>query len=362
MSYYTSDSNASAAHIPASPECAEEYLADYRLPMLVYVQDEEKTKHYATIKKNFMIRGWPAAKDETLPEFVARVLLRDEPLSLKDALQELMIAEGDWADNTLWYMWRKLPGYMDTAGVAYLPEQDACREYFRDMALPSSLPCIVSGFPEDQVVFEKSCLFRVGVRDDLTPQDAVYYVTARSISFEEALLVLLVQCPGKIGHGLSLREIMDTYSVEQQAIVGRLTSDEVDEVRKLRVIGEVQVYLKQIEQEPTKQGRADVTTSLMEYLLTDEAAWFVRKYDKFRQVVLEKCEEIMREERAAFPALEAACVEVMRIYGDFRFPFSGAPPRPGDETSGAPPRKSEDETSGARPLGVAPVAAATKAE
>ena len=161
--------------------------------------------------------------------------------------------------------------------------------------------------------------------------------------------MLAIQCPGKIGHDLSLYEIFETYSVEQQSAVGHKTSEEFDEERKLRVIGEVQVYLKQIEQEPTKQDRADVTTSLMEYLLTDEAAWFVRKYDKFRQVVLEKCEEIMREERAAFLALEAACVEVMRIYGDFRFPFSGARPLDGEETSGARPLDGEG-TSGARPL------------
>jgi len=295
-------------------QTAEEYLSEYRLPMLVYVQDEEKTKHYATLKKNYRIRGWPGEKDETLPEFIARTHLRDDLPSLKDALRELTIAEGEWAHTSLWYMWNKLPGYMDKAGVAYLPGQEACREYFQETSLNTALTCIVDGFPEDPIVYEDNRLFRVGEKDCLTPQDAVYYVTAYSVSFEEALEMLAIQCAGKIGHDLSFYEIFETFSVEQQAAVGRLSSHELDEQRKTRVIGDVQSFLKRMEQEPTKQGRVDTATSLLLYLLEDEAAWFVRKYDKFRQVVLEKCEEFMRENRSEFPDLESVCAEVQQTY------------------------------------------------
>ena len=349
-----SDSETDSAHTLYVTECAETYLNEYHLPMLVYVQDEENTKHYATIKKNYAIRGWPGTKDETLPEFVARVHLLDDLPSLKDALRELTIAEGACAHTSLWTMWRKLPGYMDKAGVAYLPEQEACREYFEETSLNSGLPCIVDGFPEDPIVYEDNRLFRLGERNCLTPQDAVYYVTARSISFEEALAVLVVQCPGKVGHDRSLYEIFDSYSVEEQVAVGRLTSDELEEQPKERVIYKVQYYLKRIESEPTRKERADTATSLFLYLLETEVAWFIRKYDKFRQVVLEKCEEFTREEGAEFPALKAVCADVMRSFGDASFPFSGetsgALPRfCGDETSGALPRFCGDETSGALP-------------
>jgi hypothetical protein len=313
--------------------------------MLVYVQDEEKTKHFATIKKNFMIRGWPSEKDETLPEFVARTHLRDDLPSLRDALRELTIAEGEWAHTSLWTMWKKLPGYMDVAGIAYLPEQEACRDYFYERTLSSCITCIVEGFPEEPIIYENNRLFRWGERDCLTPQDAVYYITARSVSFEDALHLLVIQCPGKIGHGLSIGEIPYTCSDLQQSAVGRLSYHELDEQRKTRVIGEVRYYLEQIETAPTKKDRADTATSLFLYLLEDEADWFIRKYDKFRQVVFEKCEEFTRGEGAEFPALEAVCADVRRIYGDFTVPFSGAPPRfCGVETSGALPA----ETSGAR--------------
>jgi hypothetical protein len=293
--------------------------------MLVYVQDEEKTKHYATIKKNYAIRGWPAAKDETLPEFVARVLLRDEPLSLKDALCEITIAEGDWADTTLWYMWRKLPGYMDQAGIAYLPEQEEAIAYFRDTFLRTGLPCIVSGFPEDPIVYDNNLLFRVGERDCLTPQDAVYYVTARTISFEESLAVILVHCPGKLGHGISLQEIFETYSVSQQSAVGRLTSEESEEKRKSRVTDEIYCYLDRIRHEQGQAERVDVATSLMKALLEKEVVWFIRNYATFRQAVLDKCEELIRDYGAAFPALVAACEEVLRTFSDASFPFCGPP-------------------------------------
>lgn len=320
----------SSAHTPVSPECAEDYLSGYRLPMLVYVQDEEKTKHYATIKKDYAIRGWPATEDETLPEFVARVLLLDEPPSLENALKELVIAEGECAYTSLWYTWKYLPAYMDTVGITYLPEQEECREYFQETPLCTGLSCIVDGFPEDPIIYEDNQLFRVGARDCLTPQDAVFYVTVRSISFEEALAMILVHCPGKVGHGLSLREIFDTYSVAQQAIVGRLSADDLDELRKTRVIDQAEYYLKLIEKEPTRKDRADATVSLMEYLLTGEATWFVRKYDKFRQTVLDKCEALRQENGVEFPELVAICEKVTEAYLDIccdtSFPFTGAPP------------------------------------
>jgi len=308
------------------------YLSEYRLPMLVYVQDEENTKHYATIKKNYMIRGWPSNKDETLPEFVARAHplggLREDLPSLKDALREINIAEGEFAHTSLWTLWRKLPGYMDKAGIAYLPEQEEAIAYFQDTFLRTGLPCIVSGFPEDPIVYDNNLLFRIGARDCLTPQDAVYYVTARTISFEDSLAVILVHCPGKLGHGISLQEIIETYSVPQQIAVGRLTPEESEDQRDLHVVDEIKYYLNQIGNEQTQTERVEVATLLMKSLLKKEVVWFIRKYATFRQAVLDKCEELMRDHGAEYPALEAVCEEVLGVLGNFSdasFPFCGPP-------------------------------------
>jgi hypothetical protein len=296
--------------VPLQLESEVQYLDEYPTPMLVYVQEESTgEKVYATLKKSFLFHEHADdVEDETATQLVKRLL--GKSLCTRDALRHINIAEGEFQDTSLWYMYKRVPGCMDHAGLAWLPNQQASIEYFGNLSIPLPVTLIVRGFPEDPITMMPNLLFSTSGRTDLTPEDALYHVTARTLSLEDAVRVLIVQAPGMIGHNRSLHTIMTTFSQEKMEFVGKeLNSDIIARLRKFLTVGNSTL---------SDRERADNIIELFKYVEA-EALEYIRGQEKLKAVLVNRAYHFKRLNVWEYPELEPVCdsflVAVNSLYG-----------------------------------------------
>jgi len=284
--------------VPLQLESEVQYLDEYPTPMLVYVQDDHAgEKVYATLKKTFLFHEHADdVADETAVQLVKRLL--GKSVCTRDALRHINIAEGEFQDTSLWYMYKRVPGCMDRAGLAWLPNQQACIEYFSNLSIPLPVTLIVRGFPEDPITMMPNLLFSTGGRTDLTAEDALYHVTARTLPLEDAVRVLIVQAPGMIGHNRSLHTIMTTFSQEKMEFVGKeLNSDIIARLRTFLTVGNSTL---------SDRERADNIIKLFKYVEA-EALEYIRGQEKLKATLINRAYHFKRLNVWEYPELEPVC-------------------------------------------------------
>ena len=295
-----------SAVVPLQLESEAQFLDEYPTPMLVYVQDDLcGPKVYATLKKSLLFHEHADnVKDETATELVKRLL--GKSMSTRDALRHINIASGDFENTSLWYMYKRLPGCMDRAGLAWSYEQEETRNFFHESSLPSSLTCIVKGFSESPFQLTSERLFEDDEESNMPATGIVYKITARSLCLEDALRVIIVQAPNCIGHSLSLWRIVNELSSFKQSMVNQTLDGE-----KQSIVAMIKRQLENVESASDKGKKAEYTVELMKMNLT-ECQDFIKNHPKYREIIIKKCYELKRLNGAEFPDVDAACNELLQ--------------------------------------------------
>jgi hypothetical protein len=280
--------------------------------MLVYIDVPTETpgsydKIYATLKCSLLFHEH---NDETTDETAVALVKRLHPtvgnISIRDALRYINIASGGYANTSLWYMYKRIPGCMDRAGLTWSYEQEETRNFFHETNLPPRLTCIVRGFSESPFELTSDHLFDDDEESNMPATGIVRKITARSLCLEDALHVIIVQAPNCIGHSVSLWRIVTQFSSFKQSMVNQTPDGE-----KQSIVAMIQRHLENVESASDKGKKAECAVELMKMNLTD-CQDFIKNHPKYRETIIKKCYELKRLNGAEFPDVEVACNELLQ--------------------------------------------------
>lgn len=207
----------------------------------------------------------------------------------EDILRSLVIEIGDWSNMTLWHIYRRYPGFMTDVG--FTDEQLTCRRLLGNLR-----PGIQFLIRARRVTLDSNHLLSYGKNNCLTCAMAVKLTTGRDVSEEEALPMMFL-LDGReeetldetmIGYGLSLDEILKTFSLFKLRYIGQVIAE-----YDYGITLEVQQYLALIKHQTGKEDKIPFVVRLMDFLYEDGID-FVKKHPTFYTAVISKCQEFIQ--------------------------------------------------------------------
>jgi hypothetical protein len=207
----------------------------------------------------------------------------------EDILRSLVIEIGDWSNMTLWYIHRRFPGL--TADAGFTQEQLTCRRLLGNLR-----PGIQFLIRARRVTLDSNHLFSYGKNNRLTCVMAIKETTGRVVSEEEALTMMFL-LDGReeekldetvIGYGLSLDEILKTFSLFKLRYVGQVIAE-----YEYGIMMEVRQYLALIKHQTCKEDKIPFVIRFMDFLYEDGID-FVKKHPTFYKAVISKCQEFIQ--------------------------------------------------------------------
>jgi hypothetical protein len=207
----------------------------------------------------------------------------------EDILRSLVIEIGDWSNMTLWHIYRRFPGHMTDVG--FTQEQLTCRRLLGNLK-----PGVQFLIRARRVTLDSNHLLSYGKNNRLTCAMAVKLTTGRDVSEEDALPMMFL-LDGReeeeldetiIGYGLSLDEILKTFSLFKLRYLGRIIAE-----YDYGIMMEVQQYLALIKHQTCKEDKIPLVIQFMDFLYEDGID-FVKKHPTFYKAVISKCQEFIQ--------------------------------------------------------------------
>ena len=290
------------------------------LPVVLYRPDDTEYSITATIQPDYSVTAEIVtdgiSRIETYPNcmiFVKEVycLWEQDPeyfhcLTAEDILRSITLANGEFANMTLWYIYRRFPGFMTDAG--FTQEQLTCRRLLGNL-MPGTQFLIRAR----RVTLNSNCLFSYRKVHGLTCSMAVKETTGRDVTEAEALTMMYFLDNQEdeavdeiiVGYGLSLDEILKTFSLFKLRYLGRIMVE-----YDFGIVTEVQRYLTLIHEHPDKGGKIPFVIQCMDFLY-ENGIDFIEKNLDFRKTVLNKCEEFIGICANEYPECCSSCQRLL---------------------------------------------------
>jgi len=122
---------------------------------------------------------------------------------------------------------------------------------------------------------------------------------------DEDILRFCVIPANRVGAGQTVWDALTTMPCESLRVLGR--DDRLVECDRL---------IARVAAEPSREGQAAHTQTLMDYLQTEPAVQVVEENPKLKEVLVAKCKELRSLHSTEFPALAASCTAVLLHLSD----------------------------------------------
>ena len=227
-------------------------------------------------------------------------------LTAEDILRSITIANGEFANMTLWYIYRRFPGFMTDAG--FTQEQITCRRLLGNL-----MPGVQFLIRARRITLNSNHLFSYRETHCLTCAMAVKETTGRVVTENEALTMMYL-LDGReeeeldetiIGYGLSLNEILKTFSLFKLRYLGKVMAK-----YDYGIMMEIQQYLALINDESTKKGKIPFVIRCMNLLYKDGID-FVKKHPDFNKALVSKCQEFIQDCANEHPECCSSCQRLL---------------------------------------------------
>jgi hypothetical protein len=142
---------------------------------------------------------------------------------------------------------------------------------------------------------------------------AIKETTGRVVSEEEALTMMFL-LDGReeekldetvIGYGLSLDEILKTFSLFKLRYLGQVIAE-----YEYGIMMEVQQYLALIKHQTCKEDKIPFVIRFMDFLYEDGID-FVKKHPTFYKAVISKCQEFIQVCASDNPECSSSCQQLL---------------------------------------------------
>ena len=224
----------------------------------------------------------------------------------EDILRSLVIEIGNWSNMTLWHIYRRFPGFMENVG--FTDEQLTCRRLLGNL-MPGTQFLIRAR----RVTLDSNHLFSYRKNNRLTCAMAVKLTTGRDVSEEDALPMMYL-LDGRdeeeldetvIGYGLSLDEILKTFSLFKLRYLGQVISEYDNGITI-----EVQQYLDMIKQQSDRKSKVPFVIRIMDFLYKNGID-FIKKNPDFNEAVINKCKEFIGNCGSEYPECSSSCQRLL---------------------------------------------------
>jgi len=290
------------------------------LPVVLYRPDNTEYSITATIQPDYSVTAEivtdGTSQIETYPNcmtFVKEVycLWEQDPeyffmITAEDILRSITIANGEFANMTLWYIYRRFPGFMTDAG--FTQEQITCRRLLGNL-----MPGVQFLIRARRITLKSNHLFSYRDAHSLTCAMAVKETTGRIVTEDEALTMIIL-LDGReeealdetiVGYGLSLDEILKTFSLFKLRFLGKVMIK-----YDYGIMMEIQQYLALITHQTGKEDKIPFVIRFMDFLYEDGIE-FVKKHPAFYKVVMSKCQEFIQDCANEHPECCSSCQRLL---------------------------------------------------
>jgi len=268
-------------------------LEGFTLPLKMVLGMDDDRDYEATLDMDGTVFDYTLQK--SWPNALAYVRHhRGETVTAQDAMRLLSIGEGSMADTTLWQIRERHPGFLQDAGLT--PDQIEFRNCVSSLPVPIKFTVIDAAEKEHEVTLCENHLFSSKWDHGMSAQEVCrIFKDWKDSSPEDAMSVLYYT--DSDGKEWRLSEIVALSPFRQKSFPAKPTESQI--------IAELNRYIDLIATYDTVVAKADVTETLMEFLL-DECVDFMTLHPAFRLVVFANCDKFITS-YPEFPDLVARC-------------------------------------------------------
>jgi len=281
------------------------YIKEFPRPLWVYMntEDDERRIDMSICEDGHIVFH---NSDCSYPNIITCLEhLVSPPPTADMAMRVLTVGQGTFKDNSLWHIWRKHPGHLDSIGVVYDKLQEKCRDSLNQLS--EGCKFIVDSYSKEPIYLEEDKLFRFRDMSHLTSSDIIRVTLGRSITIQKAFEMFQLDNEDMLGHGFTLAEILIQYEPEHLQYVGVCTK--YDFAMKM-----TKKYLADALLASNEDAKTHIVVSMFNFLIKFGES--LLKDEKFRDTVIHKCFEFIQKQSKTSPIMVASAKRLLVICGE----------------------------------------------